>query len=128
GIPSTPIVVSDPQGVFTWRSEAMPAPGFERYSAATFVTDPDPLYGPDPQNPDYLFNSSFTILGAPQTCYPNCDGSTTAPILNVADFSCFLQKYAAGDPYANCDASTTAPVFNVADFSCFLQRYAAGCP
>jgi hypothetical protein len=61
-------------------------------------------------------------------CYPNCDASTTAPVLNVADFTCFLQKFAGGDPYANCDASTTPPVLNVADFTCFLQKFAAGCP
>jgi hypothetical protein len=61
-------------------------------------------------------------------CYANCDCSTAAPALNVADFSCFLQKFAAGDSYANCDASVTPPVLNVQDFSCFLQRFAAGCP
>jgi V8-like Glu-specific endopeptidase len=61
-------------------------------------------------------------------CYPNCDGSTIAPILNIADFSCFLQKFAAGDIYANCDNSSVPPVLNIADFSCFLQRFAAGCP
>jgi probable HAF family extracellular repeat protein len=60
-------------------------------------------------------------------CYANCDGSTTAPILNVGDFTCFLQKFASGDPYANCDHSTAAPTLNVADFTCFLQKYAAGC-
>jgi hypothetical protein len=63
----------------------------------------------------------------PAACYPNCDGSTTAPILNVADFTCFLQKFAAANPYANCDQSTTPPVLNVADFTCFLQKFAAGC-
>jgi agmatine deiminase len=61
-------------------------------------------------------------------CYANCDGSITPPVLNVADFSCFLQKFALGDPYANCDDSITPPVLNVADFSCFLQKFAAGCP
>jgi hypothetical protein len=61
-------------------------------------------------------------------CYPNCDASTVAPVLNVGDFTCFLQKYAAGDPYANCDGSTVQPVLNVGDFTCFLQKYAAGCP
>ncbi|MEX2218517.1 MAG: GC-type dockerin domain-anchored protein [Phycisphaerales bacterium] len=60
-------------------------------------------------------------------CYANCDGSTTAPVLNVQDFSCFLARYAAGEAYANCDGSTTAPVLNVEDFSCFLNEYAAGC-
>ena len=61
-------------------------------------------------------------------CYANCDGSTTAPVLNVNDFICFQQKYAAGDAYANCDGSTTAPVLNVNDFICFQQKFAAGCP
>jgi hypothetical protein len=71
---------------------------------------------------------SFTLLGSPSACYPNCDGSTQTPILNVADFTCFLQRFAAGESYANCDQSTTVPVLNVADFTCFLQRFAAGCP
>jgi hypothetical protein len=61
-------------------------------------------------------------------CYANCDCSTTAPVLNVGDFTCFLQRYTAGDPYANCDGSTAPPVLNVADFTCFLQKYVAGCP
>jgi hypothetical protein len=60
-------------------------------------------------------------------CYPNCDESTTPPMLNVGDFTCFLQRFADGDGYANCDKSTAAPVLNVADFACFLQRSAAGC-
>jgi alpha-amylase len=71
--------------------------------------------------------SSVTRYDAQVTwCYANCDGSNTPPILNVADFTCFLQRYAAGDAYANCDGSTTAPVLNVADFTCFLQGYASG--
>jgi hypothetical protein len=64
----------------------------------------------------------------PPTCYANCDASTLPPVLNVNDFTCFLNKYAANDPYANCDASTIAPVLNVNDFTCFTNRYAAGCP
>ena len=70
------------------------------------------------------------VMGATAiySCYPNCDGSTAAPVLNVADFSCFLQKYAAGDASANCDQSTSTPILNVADFTCFLQQYAEGCP
>ena len=61
------------------------------------------------------------------TCYPNCDNSTTPPILNINDFICFLNKFAAQDPYANCDGSTTAPILNILDFMCFLNRFAAGC-
>jgi probable HAF family extracellular repeat protein len=68
------------------------------------------------------------ILGGPAPCYANCDQSTAPPALNVADFSCFLQRFAAGEPYANCDQSTSIPVLNVADFTCYLQRFAAGCP
>jgi hypothetical protein len=61
-------------------------------------------------------------------CYANCDGSATAPVLNGADFVCFLQRYVAGDPYANCDGSTAPPVLNPGDFMCFIQKYTAGCP
>jgi hypothetical protein len=49
-------------------------------------------------------------------------------VLNVADLTCFLRRFAAGDLYANCDQSTTPPVLNVADFTCFLQQFAVGCP
>jgi hypothetical protein len=74
--------------------------------------------------------SNFATLTVeePTSCYANCDGSTAQPILNVADFTCFLTKFAALDPYANCDGSTTPPVHNVADFTCFLTKFAAGCP
>ncbi len=60
-------------------------------------------------------------------CYANCDSSTTPPLLNILDFSCFLNRFAAGDPYANCDGSTTQPILNVLDFTCFLNRFAVGC-
>ncbi|MBL9031675.1 MAG: choice-of-anchor B family protein [Phycisphaerae bacterium] len=61
-------------------------------------------------------------------CYANCDGSTTLPVLNVNDFVCFQNKFAAGDLYANCDGSVTPPVLNVNDFVCYLNAFAAGCP
>jgi hypothetical protein len=63
----------------------------------------------------------------PTVCYANCDGSTTVPALNVADFTCFLQRFSSGDPYANCDGSTASPVLNIADFTCFLQAFSLGC-
>jgi hypothetical protein len=68
------------------------------------------------------------MSAGPCVCYANCDGSTVAPVLNVGDFTCFLQRFAAGESYANCDGSTIPPVLNVGDFTCFLQRFAAGCP
>jgi hypothetical protein len=78
------------------------------------------------QDGDVSFVLSGTASGG--ACYANCDGSTGAPALNVADFTCFLQKFATGDPYANCDGSTGTPVLNVQDFTCFLQSFAQGCP
>jgi hypothetical protein len=77
----------------------------------------------------------FYSMGS--TCYANCDGSTTAPILNVEDFTCFINEFAAASQlphqqqlthYANCDQSTTAPVLNVEDFTCFINKFAQGCP
>jgi hypothetical protein len=61
----------------------------------------------------------------PAFCYANCDGSSVAPALNVADFTCFLRKFAQNDIYANCNNDEG---MNVADFTCFLQKFAAGCP
>jgi hypothetical protein len=70
-------------------------------------------------------------------CYANCDGSTTQPVLNVEDFTCFINEFAQAQTlphaqqvtaYANCDGSTTAPVLNVEDFTCFINQFAAGCP
>ena len=73
-------------------------------------------------------NALSYVSPPPATCYANCDKGICLPDLNVADFTCFLQRYANGDPYANCDGSTSPPVLNVADFTCFLQQYANGCP
>jgi hypothetical protein len=69
----------------------------------------------------------MALVRSATSCYANCDGSTTLPVLNVLDFSCFLNRFAAGDSYANCDGSTTPPILNVLDFSCFLNQFAAGC-
>jgi hypothetical protein len=74
------------------------------------------------------FVGGFWALDLDSPCYANCDESTQPPALNILDFTCFLTKYAAGDPYANCDGSTQPPVLNVQDFSCFLTRYSQGCP
>jgi hypothetical protein len=61
-------------------------------------------------------------------CYANCDGSSAAPILNVNDFTCFMNHYAAANAYANCDGSTVPPIVNVLDFVCFQTKFAVGCP
>jgi hypothetical protein len=76
-----------------------------------------------------------------RACYANCDGSIVAPILNVDDFTCFINQFAQAmsqlptlsQPlqwmqYANCDGSTTAPILNIDDFTCFINEFARGCP
>jgi hypothetical protein len=76
------------------------------------------------------YDVAFVLHGTGGTpaCYANCDGSTIAPVLNVLDFNCFLNRFSSGDSYANCDGSTIAPALNVLDFNCFLNRFSAGCP
>jgi hypothetical protein len=78
----------------------------------------------------------FYRSGGP-ACYANCDSSTVNPILNVDDFTCFINEYASAQSlpyeqqvahYSNCDGSTIAPVLNVDDFTCFINQYAQGCP
>ncbi len=66
--------------------------------------------------------------GCPVTCYPNCDNSTSAPVLTANDFQCFLGKFAIGDATANCDGSTVAPTLTANDFQCYLNAFAKGCP
>ena len=55
-------------------------------------------------------------------CYADCDQSTT---LDIFDFLCFQDLFAAGDPTADCDGNTILDVF---DFLCFQDAFATGCP
>jgi len=91
---------------------------------------------PDPRGTSLFIGGTFETVGAGvspsmaqwvgcPSCYANCDTSAAAPRLNVADFTCFLRKFAVRDPYANCNQD---PVIDAADFSCYLQKFAAGCP
>jgi hypothetical protein len=112
--------VAQPTGTFSWIATA---PSTAPAGIATFT--------------QYIFNGNPSTFrnrlevqatpGGVTPCYVNCDGSTTSPILNVNDFICFQNLYAAGIPTANCDGSTTPPILNVSDFICFQQKYAAGC-
>ena len=97
------------------------AAGVASFSITNVTLSPSLLVG-------YIqFNSGSTTLTRVNFCPANCDGSTIPPVLNVNDFTCFLNKFAAGDTMANCDCSTTDPVLNVLDFSCFLNKFATGC-
>ena len=94
--------------------------------------------GPGPQLPSLFLGGDFFNVGGASSphiaqyqacgCYANCDASATPPILNINDFQCFLNKFAANDPYANCDQSTTPPTLNINDFQCFVNAFAVGCP
>jgi trimeric autotransporter adhesin len=126
-------------GAAKWNGQSWSAlgSGTDGYPIALAHFDDD---GPGPRPAALYFGGVFRNAGdkpslffarwgcpASGGCYANCDLSTTPPILNIADFSCFLQKFASQDPYANCDESTTPPILTVADFSCFLQQFTAGC-
>lgn len=87
--------------------------------------------GPNMSGPTYSVAGGFINPASsppPPGCYANCDGSTFSPVLNVNDFTCFVNAFAAQASYANCDQSTIPPTLNVNDFFCFLNRYAVGCP
>jgi len=102
--------------------------GYTSFSAANAVfQDGDTIYVGGYATSDATAQAEAFLWIGTIPCYANCDGSTSAPILNVSDFTCFLNRYAAGDPAANCDHSTRAPTLNVSDFICYLNRFAAGC-
>jgi glucose/arabinose dehydrogenase len=85
-------------------------------------------FGEDNTGELYVVTSAHGVFKIVPPCPANCDDSNIEPRLNINDFQCFLNKFAAGDSYANCDGSTTPPVLTAADFTCFLNLYTAGCP
>lgn len=92
------------------------------------VAPPPPAaYALGEDNAGELYLLGHAIYRIVPACHANCDGSTVQPVLNIGDFVCFINLFAAGDPYANCDGSTVHPVLNVNDFICFINLYAAGC-
>ena len=54
------------------------------------------LTGPTGVDPCGAAGAVSNQRETPVSCYANCDNSTTAPVLNVLDFSCFLNRFAAG--------------------------------
>jgi hypothetical protein len=62
-------------------------------------------------------------------CYPDCDTSTGAGVLDIFDFLCFQNLFDAADPYAcDCDTSSGVSVCDIFDFLCFQNAFDAGCP
>jgi hypothetical protein len=87
-----------------------------------------------PGTPDAVV-LNVKVPGAPP-CYANCDQSTAQPVLNIDDFTCFVNEFARAQglphaqqvtSYANCDGSTSAPVLNIEDFNCFMNAFSNGC-
>ncbi|MBN4052734.1 hypothetical protein JYU07_00465 [Roseiflexus sp. AH-315-K22] len=63
------------------------------------------------------------------TCYPDCDQSTGAGVLDIFDFLCFQNAFVSGDPYAcDCNTATGPGVCDMLDFLCFQNAFVAGCP
>jgi len=59
------------------------------------------------------------------SCYADCDTSTSPGVLDIFDFLCFQDAFVTMDPYADCDGNS---VFDVFDFLCFQDAFVTGCP
>ena len=74
-----------------------------------------------------------TLNGAPQPylleplspCYPDCDQSTGAGVLDIFDFLCFQNAFVTGDLFSDCNQDCQ---FDIFDFLCFQDAFVAGCP
>src|ERR1043165_2962035 len=132
--PPLTVGVNNPNGL--WKPENPLSAFVGQDSAGTWRLDVQDCAGGDTGT----IQKFILLLGKPAAnpvvCYPNCDQSTSCPVVNTGDFTCFLQQYAAAQPlpsaqqqthYANCDGSTTFPQVNTGDFTCFLQKYADRC-
>lgn len=73
---------------------------------------------------------SLAFVGpADPPCYADCDTSTGPGVLDILDFLCFGNRFAANDPYAcDCDTSTGPGICDILDFLCFGNAFSAGCP
>ncbi len=62
-------------------------------------------------------------------CYADCESSAARPrTLDIFDFLCFGNAFAAGDSYAcDCDMSTGQGVCDIFDFLCFGNAFERGC-
>ncbi|MBX3378013.1 MAG: hypothetical protein KF678_13535 [Phycisphaeraceae bacterium] len=70
-------------------------------------------------------SSHFTVaITQGGSCYANCDGSTSPPMLSSNDFICFANAFAANDPYADCDG---VGGLTANDYQSFANKFANGC-
>ena len=79
-------------------------------------------------NPD-SWEEPWIVRLDPTFCYADCDTTTGRGVLDIFDFLCFGNRFAANDPYAcDCDTSTGPGVCDIFDFLCFGNAFNAGCP
>jgi len=72
---------------------------------------------------------AFVTRFSDGSCYPDCDQSTGAGVLDIFDFLCFQNAFVSGDPYAcDCNTATGPGVCDMLDFLCFQNAFVAGCP
>lgn len=78
-----------------------------------------------------LFHHGSAVIEVrPSNCYADCDALGTGyRSLDIFDYLCFQNRFAARDPYAcDCDTSTGQGVCDIFDFLCFRNAFDAGCP
>jgi hypothetical protein len=81
------------------------------------------------RNNAYYGHNRDAFIVKLRNCYADCDPSTGPGILDIFDFLCFGNRFAAADPYAcDCDTSTGPGVCDIFDFLCFGNEFNAGCP
>ncbi|MFN0131108.1 MAG: GC-type dockerin domain-anchored protein [Phycisphaerales bacterium] len=106
---------------------ASPAYNDGRLRISGGVATPSPPWSGVKVEPAMFTGSIRYNAYPPCFVYANCDFSFVPPALNVNDFVCFNEMFAAGSTGANCDQSTIAPILNANDFICFLNAFARGC-
>jgi len=67
----------------------------------------------------------FVVKMESTGCYPDCDTTSGAGVLDIFDFLCFQDLFVMGDPYADCTGEGTLDIF---DFICFQDAFTVGCP
>lgn len=72
--------------------------------------------------PGFGTSRGFVLVPIDSTCYADCD---TSGSVDIFDYICFGNEYAAMAQYADCDSNGTWDIF---DYICFGNAYSTGCP
>jgi hypothetical protein len=91
---------------------------------AQFAQGPLVITNPGPDFSVYDINADHRVDLRDSIWYCPADADDNL-VLNVSDFTAYLQWFAASDPVADINRDGA---LNIGDFTAFLQIYAAGCP